>query len=382
MNRFEFTEEQNMLREMVRDFVDNEIKPRADAIDAEEEIPRDLIRKIAETGLMGTVFPEEYGGGGFGEVGYCIAQEEVGRGCLSTATFIGAHQSIGTNAIYLGGSEELKKKYVPPLARGEKIGAFALTEAQAGSDSFNVRTRARKEGNHWVLNGEKLWITNGSIADVVSVFARTERGITAFVVETQWDGFEAGPKEKKLGIRGSVTNAISFKDVKVPEENIIGSDGRGFLVAMKTLDAGRLGLGACCVGAAKEMLEHASKYAKMRRQFDAPIASFEAVQFMIAEMATLVYAMESIVYRTAADYDAGKKVSGQAGIVKLFCSEGLDKVVDLALQVHGGIGYSRELPVERFYRDSRINRIFEGTSEIQRLVIAHDILKKNGIWKY
>ncbi|MBR9977563.1 MAG: acyl-CoA dehydrogenase family protein [Bacteroidetes bacterium] len=380
MNLFEFNEEQNMLRDMVREFVNAEVKPLATQIDENEEIPRSLIDKIAEVGLFGTVFPEEYNGGGFGEVGYCIAQEEIGRGCLSTATMIGAHMSIGANAIFIGGSEELKRKYLPKLCSGEWIAAFGLTEATAGSDSFNVRTRAELDGDHWVLNGEKLWITNGAIADVISVFARTTRGVTAFVVETACDGYSAGPKEKKMGIRGSMTNAVTFKDVRVPKENLIGQEGRGFLTAMKTLDAGRLGLGACCIGAAKEMIELSSRYAKERRQFDAPIANFEAVQFMLAEMWMTTYAMESIVYRTAADYDAGKKISTQSAAVKLFCSEGLDKVVDSAVQIHGGMGYSRELPVERMYRDSRINRIFEGTSEIQKLVISHDVLRKNGIW--
>ncbi|MDT8325087.1 MAG: acyl-CoA dehydrogenase family protein [Bacteroidota bacterium] len=380
MNLFEFTEEQNMLRDMVREFVNEEVKPIAGEIDENEEIPKDLVRKIGEVGLMGTVFPEEYGGGGFGEVGYCIAQEEMARGCLSTATMIGAHMSIGTNAIFLGGTEDLKQKYLPKLCSGEYLGAFGLTEATAGSDSFNVRTRAVKDGDDWILNGEKLWITNGGTADVVSVFARTERGVTAFAVETAWEGYQAGPKEKKMGIRGSATNAITFKDVRVPGENLIGSDGRGFLIAMKTLDAGRLGLGACCVGAAKELIELSARYAKERKQFDSPIANFEAVQFMLAEMWAYTYAMESIVYRTAADYDAGKKISTQSAAVKLLCSEGLDKVVDMAVQIHGGMGYSRELPIERMYRDSRINRIFEGTNEIQKLVISHDVLKRNGMW--
>ncbi|PLX29434.1 MAG: acyl-CoA dehydrogenase [Ignavibacteria bacterium] len=380
MNAFQFTEEQNMLRDMVREFVNAEVKPVATSIDENEEIPPELIKKIGEVGLMGTVFPEEYGGGGFGEIGYCIAQEEMGRGCLSTATMIGAHMSIGTNAIYLGGTEELKQKYLPGLCSGELLGAFGLTEATAGSDSFNVRTRATRDGDDWILNGEKLWITNGSIADVVSVFARTERGVTAFAVETKWDGFSAGPKEKKMGIRGSMTNAITFNNVRVPAENMIGSDGRGFLIAMKTLDAGRLGLGACCVGAAKELIELSSRYAKERKQFDSPIAHFEAVQFMLAEMWAITYAMESIVYRTAVDYDNGKKISTQSAAVKLMCSEGLDKVADYAVQIHGGMGYSRELPIERIYRDSRINRIFEGTNEIQKLVISHDVLKRNGNW--
>ncbi|MBM4168386.1 MAG: acyl-CoA dehydrogenase [Ignavibacteria bacterium] len=375
---FEFNEEQKMLREMVRDFTETEIKPVAHRIDEEERIPPELIHKIRDLGILGAVFPAEYGGGGVGEVGYCIIQEEIARGCLSTATFIGAHQSIGTNAIYLGGSEELRKKYVIPLAEGKMIGAFALTEALAGSDSFNLRTRAHKEGDEWVLNGEKLWITNGGIADIVSVFARTERGITGFVVETKMPGYLAGPPEKKMGIKGSVTNAITLDNVRVPATNMIGEDGRGFVVAMKTLDAGRLGLGAACMGASKELLERSAKYAKERKQFDVPIAQFQAIQFMLAEMTTMIYAMESMVYRTAARYDAGKNVSREAAIVKLYCSEALGEVADMAVQIHGGMGYSRELPIERFYRDARINRIFEGTNEIQKVVIARDILKRNG----
>jgi alkylation response protein AidB-like acyl-CoA dehydrogenase len=379
MIQFEITEEQKMLRDMVREFVNAELKPIAAKIDQEERIPPEFIKKLGELGLLGAVFPQEYGGGGFGEVGYCLMQQEIARGCMSTATFIGAHQSIGSNAIYIGGTEELKKKYLVPLAEGRKIGAFALTEVLAGSDSFNLRTRAHLDGNEWVLNGEKMWITNGGIADIVSVFARTDRGITGFVVETTTPGFIAGPPEKKMGIKGSVTNAITLDNVRVPRENIIGDDGRGFLVAMKTLDAGRLGLGAACLGACKELLELSTRYAKERKQFDVPIAQFEAIQWMLADMASIIYGMDSIVFRTAAMYDAGKSVSRESAIVKLVCSEGLDRVADMALQIHGGMGYSREMPIERFYRDSRINRIFEGTNEIQKLIIAKEVLKKNGV---
>lgn len=379
MFEFNFTEEQLMLRDMVREFTNKEIKPIASKIDQDERIPPELIKKIAELGLLGTAFPPEYGGGGFGEVGYCLMQEEIGRGCLSTATFIGAHQSIGTNTIFIGGSEEIKKKYIPLLAEGKMIAAFALTESKAGSDSFNVRTTAKLDGNEWVINGEKMWITNGGIADVISVFARTERGVSAFVVETKTPGFHAHPPEKKMGIKGSITNALTFENVRIPKENIIGQEGRGFLLAMKTLDAGRLGLGAACIGSSKEVLELSTKYAKERIQFDQPIANFQGVQFMLAEMGTLIYTMESIVYRTAVDYDLGKPISKQSAMVKLFCSEAADKIVDMAVQIHGGMGYSRELPIERFYRDSRINRIFEGTSEIQKGIIARDLLKKNGV---
>ncbi|MEO8512724.1 MAG: acyl-CoA dehydrogenase family protein [Ignavibacteria bacterium] len=379
MFEFGFTEEQIMLRDMVRDFTINDLKPIAHQIDENEKIPAEIIKKLADLGLLGASIPEEYGGGGFGEVGYCIMQEEISRACLSTATFIGAHQSIGTNAIYLGGSEMLKQKYVVPLAKGEKIGGFCLTEVQAGSDSFNVKTTANLDGDHWVINGDKMWITNGGIADIISVFARTPKGVTAFVVETSMPGFSAGPPEKKMGIRGSTTNAITFDNVRVPKENMIGTEGRGFLIAMKTLDAGRLGLGAATLGAAKEMLEMSAKYAKERVQFDHPISHFQAIQFMLAEMATIIYAMESIIYRTAVDYDLKKNISMHSAMVKLFCSEGLDKIVDYAVQIHGGMGYSRDYPIERFYRDSRINKIFEGTNEIQKGIIARDILKHNGV---
>ena len=378
MFEFGFTEEQQMLREMVRDFTNNEIKPISAQIDEEAKIPESLIKQLGELGVLGISFPEEYGGGGFGEVGYCISQEEIARGCMSTATMIGAHQSIGANVIYLGGTEEQKKKYLTPLANGEKLAAFCLTESQAGSDSFNLRTKAELVDGKWILNGEKLWITNGGTADIVSVFARTHKGISAFIVETDTPGFHAGPPEKKMGIKGSSTNAITFDNVKVPEENLVGKDGRGFLLAMKTLDAGRLGLGAACLGAAKELLEMSTSYAKQREQFDEPISHFQAIQFYLAEMATMIYNMESIVYRTAVDYDAGKNISRQTAMVKLYCSDALDEIADLAVQIHGGMGYSKELPVERFYRDSRINRIFEGTNEIQKTIIARDILKKNG----
>ncbi len=379
---FTFTEDQNMLREMVKEFTNSEIKPIANKIDENEEIPRELIKKLAELGLLGTAFPEKYGGGGFGEVGYCIAQEEVTRACGSTATMIGAHQSIGTNAIYIGGSEELKMKYLPSLTAGEKIAAFALTEPEAGSDSFNLKTYAEKKGDKWILNGSKVWITNGSIADVFSVFARTEKGITGFVVEANSPGVFVGPNEKKLGIKGSATNSISFENVEIPDENRIGTDGRGFIIAMATLDAGRLGLGACCLGASKELLEMSTQYSKQRKQFDEPISKFQAIQFYLAEMSTKIYAMESMIYRTAHNYDLKKDISQQSAMVKYFCSESMVEIADTALQIHGGMGFSRELPLERFYRDARILKIFEGTNEIQKLVISRQTLKNNGKLKF
>ncbi len=375
-----FSEEQLMLREMARDFTNAEIRPLAASIDRNEEIPAALLKKIADVGLMGTAIPEEYGGGGFGKVGFCIAQEEVARVCGSTAATIGAHQSIGAQAILLGGSEELKKKYLPRIASGEMIAAFALTEADAGSDSFNLSTRAEKKGDTWILNGEKVWITNGAIADVFSVFARTEKGITGFVVEKKFGGVSVGKNEKKLGIKGSVTNTIAFDNVEVPAENIIGVDGRGFLVAMETLNSGRLGLGAACFGAAKEMLELSVQYSKQRKQFGEPISKFQAIQFMLSDMATRIYAMENMVYKAAFKHDNHEDITLDAAIVKLFCSEAVSEIADQALQIHGGMGFSAELPLERFYRDARILKIFEGTNEIQKLIISRQVLKQNGKW--
>lgn len=374
-------EDLQMLREMVRDFTNSEIRPLADSIDSNEEIPRELINKLGEVGLLGTAFPEEYGGGGFGEVGFCIAQEEVTKACASTAAFIGAHQSIGTNAIYIGGSEELKNKYLPDLTSGKKIAAFALTEPDAGSDAFNLSTTAKQENDKWILNGQKLWITNGAIADVFSVFARTPKGITGFVVEKDAPGLIIGANEKKLGIKGSFTNSITFEDVEIPKENIIGKDGRGFMIAMKTLDAGRIGIGAAGLGASKEMLELATKYALERKQFSQSISKFQGIQFMLAEMTTKIYSMESMLYRVAEKYERNENVDQEAAIVKLYCSEATSEVADMALQIHGGMGFSRELPIERFYRDARILRIFEGTSEIQKLVISRKTIKNKGVWK-
>jgi len=307
-----------------------------------------------------------------------LIQEAMGSSCMSTATFVGAHCSIGTNSIYIGGSEELKQKYMPQLTSGEKIAAFALTEQGAGSDAFNLRTKAEKDGNDWIINGEKLWITNGPFADVIAVYARTNRGITGFVVEKGMPGFTPGAPEKKMGIKGSQTSTLTFDNVRVPAENMIGSEGRGFLIAMKVLDAGRLGLGAACLGGMKECLKLSTVYAKGRKQFDEPISNFQAVQFMLAEMAIMIYETESCLYRTASAYDKGTMKASEAAYCKYIASENLGKVVEYAMQVHGGMGFSKELPIERFYRDARINKIFEGTNEIQRLIIARDIIKKNG----
>ncbi len=378
MFKFGFSEEQIMLRDMVYDFAQSELKPISAQIDNDEKIPDDIIKKIGELGLLGAAFPEEYGGSGFGEVGYCLVQEGIGSACLSTATFVGAHTSIGTNSIYIGGDEELKQRFLPLLTSGQKIAAFALTEQGAGSDAFNLKTKAELDGNEWVINGEKLWITNGPFADVFAVYARTKKGISAFVVEKGTPGFTTGAPEKKMGIKGSQTSSLSFDNVRVPKENLIGREGHGFLIAMKTLDAGRLGLGAACLGGMKSLLKMTTLYAKDRKQFDQPIANFQSVQNMLAEMAMEIYIVESILYRTAVDYDDKTMIGRQAAMVKHIASESSCKVADLAMQIHGGMGFSKELPIERYYRDARINKIFEGTNEIQKGIIARDVLKRNG----
>ncbi len=377
---FSFSEEQEMLRGMARRFADEELRPIAARVDEEADVPRESIDKMAELGFMGLLFPEEYGGSGFGEVGYCIVLEELSRACASTAVVLGGHESIGAMAIYLAGTDEQKAMFLPDLASGKKIAAFALTEPGAGSDAAAIRTRAVEEEDCWVLNGQKTFITNGGIADVYSVFARTDEGkgvhgISTFIVEKDYPGFHAGPPEKKMGIRGSHTTDIFFENVRVPKQNLLGERGQGFRVAMQTLDVGRLSLGAQCLGAAREALDLSIKHASQREQFGGPIARLQAIQFMLAEMAMDVYAIESITYRTAWKCDRKLPFSRESAMVKLFCSEALGRVVDKAVQVHGGMGYMSDYPIERFYRDARITRIFEGTNEIQRLVIARDLLK-------
>ncbi len=374
-----FTDEQMMLRDMVRKFVDNELKPIAEKIDKEKKIPRDLIDKMAELGFLGIAFPPEYGGAGMGEMGYCIMQEEIGRGCASTATFIGAHQSIGSSGIYMFGTEEQKQKYLVPLAEGKMIAGYALTEPNAGSDAFSSETTAEEKDDHWLLNGRKIFITNGSFADVFTVFTKTVGGksdgkSTAFIVEKNFEGFSVGKIEEKMGIRGSETAELIFEDVKVPKENVLGRVGRGILVGMRVLACGRLGLGAAALGAAKEALALSAEYSKERVQFGQKISKYQGIQWMLADMATEVFNMESILYRTAWMYDEGKNVTRESSIVKLYCSEALDRIVDNAMQIYGGYGYIADFPIERMYRDSRINRIFEGTNEIQRMIIARDIL--------
>ena len=378
----QFSDEHRMLRETARRFVEQELQPIAQQIDQEQEVPRSLITKAGEIGLLGVPFPEPYGGSGLGETGYCVVLEEIGRACASTGVTIGAHVGLASFSILLGGTEEQKRRYLPRMISGELLGAYALTEPSAGSDAANIQTEAVRDGNDFILNGTKLWISNGDTADLVVVYAVTDAqkrargGITAFIVERTAPGFSAHRIHGKMGLRGSSTAELVLDHVRVPSENVLGEVGAGFVLAMKTLDESRLSLAAACVGAGKELIRLSTEFAMKRQAFGQPIAKFQAIQWMLADMTTEVFLMESVVYRTAWMYDQGQRITRESAMCKLYASEALCRIADKAVQIHGGMGYMSEHPVERFYRDARINRIFEGTSEIQRLVIAEDLLKR------
>ncbi len=382
---FTFPKEQLLFRRMVRDFCQNEIRPRAKAIDREHKVPFDIIKKAAKLGLMGVPFPQKYGGMGGGEIGYCILAEELGRVCSSTATVIGAHIGIGAMAIHLDGTEEQKQKYLVPLSQGTAIGAFGLTEAAAGSDAAAIKTSAVRDGDHYVLNGAKVFITNGDIADIMTVMAVTDPslgaygGITAFIVETDSPGFSIGTIENKMGIRGSSTAETVFEDVRVPKENVLGQFGAGFLTFMKTLDIGRASLGAATLGGAQAAMEASMRWAKAREQFGVPIATKQSVHFMIADMAVEIEALRSLIYRTAWMIDTGQPHILEAAACKLFGSEVAHRCIDRALQIHGALGYSRDFEIERGWRDQRITEIYEGTNEIQRIVVAANLFRPYGV---
>ncbi len=378
----EFTPEQIMLRDMVREFCQKEIAPIAAEIDEKEMFPEKTVRQMQELGLFGVPISQEWGGVGAGYVGYCLAVEELDKVCASHAVIMAAHTSLVACPVERFGTNEQKEKYLKKLAGGPYIGAFALTEPGAGSDAASIKTSAVKKGDEYVINGSKIWITNANVADVFIVLAVTDPslgargGVTAFLVEKGSEGLEVGAHEKKLGIRATTTNPVNFTDCRVPASNVLGRIGEGFIVAMQTLDLGRCILGAGCVGGATAALEMSVKYAKERVQFGEPIANKQAIQFKLADMATELHAAKLMVYDCAERIDKGERVTRRSAIVKLFCSEMLHRAVNQALQIHGGMGYSRDLPIERMYRDARITEIFEGTSEIQRLVIAEDILKR------
>ncbi|HDN79798.1 MAG TPA: acyl-CoA dehydrogenase [Chloroflexi bacterium] len=382
---FSFSKEHQMLRRMVREFLEREVKPIARKMDEEHQVPMEAVKKAAELGLLGVPFPQEYGGMGAGEVGYCIVAEELGKVSSSFATIIGAHIGIGAMAIYLGGTEEQKKKYLTPLARGEKIAAFALTEAGAGSDAAAIKTRAIRDGDYYILNGTKQFITNGDIADIITVMAVTDPalgargGITAFIVERDYPGIRIGKLEDKMGIRGSSTAEIIFEDCRVPKENVLGQFGAGFIVFMQSLDMGRLSLGAACLGGAQAALNMALEWAAMREQFGVPIAHKQSIQWMLADLATQIEALRSLVYRTAWLVDTKQPFSQQAAMCKLLGSEVASRAINVALQIYGAMGYSRDFPIELMFRDARIAEIYEGTNEVQRIVIAVNLFRKLGI---
>lgn len=378
--RFQLTEEHEMIRKMVRDFAKNEVAPSAAERDEEERFDRELFNKMAELGLTGIPWPEEYGGIGSDYLAYCIAVEELSRVDASIGVTLSAHTSLASWPIYKFGTEEQKQKYLRPLALGEKIGAYALTEPGSGSDAGGMRTTARLEGDHYVLNGSKIFITNGGEAEIYVVFALTDpelrtKGTTAFIVEKDFPGFSIGKKEKKLGIRSSPTTEIIFEDCKVPVENVLGNVGEGFKIAMMTLDGGRNGIAAQAVGIAQGALDAAIDYAKERHQFGKPIAAQQGIAFKLADMATSVEAARLLTYQAAWLESEGLPYGKASAMSKLFAGDTAMKVTTEAVQIFGGYGYTKDYPVERFMRDAKITQIYEGTQEIQRLVISRALLK-------
>ncbi len=378
---FELTEEQEMTRKMVRDFAEKELKPGADERDDNEEFSRGLFDKMGELGLAGIPWPEEYGGGGCDYISYVIAVEELSRVDASAGTTLSAHISLAGWPLYKYGSEEQKKKYLEPMALGEKLGAYGLTEATAGTDAASMRTTAVLDGDSYVLNGNKLFITNAGEAETYIVFAVTDKekkakGINAFIVEKDTPGFSFGKKERKMGLRSSPTLELIFDNCRVPKENLLGKEGEGFKIAMSTLDGGRNGIAAQAVGIAQGAMEESAEYAKSREQFGRPIADFQAISFMLADMGTRIEAARLLTYQAAYLENAGLPYGKASAMAKLFASETAMEVTTNAVQVFGGYGYTRDYPVERFMRDAKITQIYEGTSEVQRLVISRYLLGK------
>ena len=381
---FDLTEEQRLLQKTVREFAETELGPHAREWDERQEFPRQVFTKLGEMGLMGVVWPPEYGGSGLTTLDYAIVMEELARVEAGVALSVAAHNSLCSGHIFLAGSEEQKKRFLVPLARGEKIGCWGLTENSAGSDAGGTKTTAARDGAHWVLNGSKTFITNGRLADTAVVMAVTDRakgkkGISAFLVERGTKGFRAGKKEDKLGVRSSDTSELIFEDCRIPEGNLLGREGHGFIDTLRVLDRGRIGIGAFSVGIAQASLEASIRYAGGRRQFGHAIAEFQAVQFKIADMATKVAAARLLVFRAAALRDSGREHTTESSMAKLFASETAVEVANEAIQIHGGYGYVKEYPVERHWRDSKLGTIGEGTSEVQRLVIARELLALRGM---
>jgi len=377
---FSFTEEQELTRKMVREFAEAEIAPHSARLDEEQEFPFEIFRKLGELGLTGVVFPPEYGGAGLATVEYAIVVEEIARVDPGVALSVAAHNSLACNHIFLAGTEEQKKKYLVPLAKGEKIGTWSLTEPTAGSDAGGTKTRAEKDGDHFILNGTKTFATHGSVADIAVVFGVTDpaakhRGISAFILEKGMAGFRPGKKENKMGCRASDTAELAMEDCRVPRSQLLGKEGEGFRDAMRVLDGGRISIAAMAVGTAQGAFEAAVKYARQRRQFGKAIAEFQAIQFLLSDCATEIEAARWLTMRAAHLKDQGQDVNKAGAMAKLYASETAVRVTDKAIQIHGGYGYMKEYPVEKFHRDAKLTTIGEGTSEIQRLVIARRLLE-------
>ncbi len=374
-------EEQKMVLKVVRDIAKDKILPVRQELDEKEEFPWEILKEMAKADLFRIFIPEEYGGAGMGNLDLCIVTEELAKVCAGVATSY-ASNALGAEPIMLFANDEQKKKYLPQIASGEKLAAFGLTESGAGSDVGGIKTTAIKDGNHYILNGTKQWITNGSEAEIYSVFALTNpkrgpRGLSAFIVEKGTEGFSFGKKENKLGIRASTTTELFFENVRIPKENIIGKEGMGFLIAMRTFDLTRTGVGALALGIAEGALEESVKYAKERFQFGQSISSFQTIQIMLADMATQIEAAKALIYSVARHIDSGgKNYSKESAMAKLYASDVAMKVTIDAVQIFGGYGYMKDYPVEKMMRDAKITQIFEGTNQIQRLVIANRLLKE------
>jgi alkylation response protein AidB-like acyl-CoA dehydrogenase len=378
---FDLTDEQRLWKKAVHDFVEKEVRSRARQVDEKSEFNWEAARKMGPLGLLGLSIPETYGGAGMDAVSAAIAIEELGWGCGSTALALAAHNGLGTAPIVNYGSEELKKKWLPLVTSGKgKLGSLALTEPGAGSDlQGGVRTRAARAGNEWVINGAKMWCTNASIAEYIITLVRTEAGggsrsLSLILVPTDSKGLKIGPAEKKMGLHGSPTHAVTYEDVRVPLGHLVGEEGRGLQETLATLDGGRISIGAISIGLAQAAFEYATAYAKERHAFGQPIAGFEAIQWMLADAATAIEAARNLLYKAAWLKQQGRPFTKEAAMAKLFATEMAERVCRDAIQVHGGYGYSSEYPVERLYRDARLMTIGEGTSEVQRMVIARNVL--------
>lgn len=379
---FRFSEELQQIRTMVRDFVENEVEPHALQIEEEDRIPEHLVEQAKALGLFGISIPEKYGGIGLSTIDKVVVLEQLGRTHNGFVSLITAHTGIGSTGLVKLGSEALKEKYLPDMAAGRKIGCFALSEPGAGSDATNLSTTAVKKGDKWILNGMKHFITNAPVADVFTVFAVTDKekgtrgGITSFLIERNFPGLIIGKVDKKMGLKGSYTAQVIFEDCEVPEENVIGEVGMGYSSALRILGEGRVGLAARSVGSCDKLIEMSARYAKERIQFGRPIAKNQGIQWMLAEMATETEAARNLTYKAAWMIDQGQKAIKEASMAKYFATEVFNKVADQAVQIHGGMGYIAEYPVERFYRDARITKIYEGTNEIQKMIISQRVLEE------